>query len=125
MKQNVYIVFRIISVVSSFLYFFSFLWFYDSYKTESALSIIFLASTGFAFLSLALIRDSWLTSKIVRLVGLFIGVAGLLNNVHIIVKYKDYFNEVKLSFFAILLLMLLRFINPKIIKDDEKGNKPA
>lgn len=121
MKKKTFKDAKVLSLFLSIIHIGGFIWFSESYLSESFSFIFFTVSTGFALLVAPLVSDVLLGFIVVRMLVILLVIIGILNNLYMM--YGDltalYFPDIhafiiRILVLYVLIIMLRRMINPKL-----------
>lgn len=123
MKKETFKQVKTISLLFSFMHLFGYLFFSDHYLSGTFIYIFFVTSTGLALFTIPLIPDRLLELIIVRIVVIFLGAVGIINNLYsmsidLTLPYSPDIPAflIRIIVLAILVILVIRSINPKFIK---------
>lgn len=85
MKHEAYREVKVISLLFGFMHLGGYL-FFSHYLTGSFIHILYITSTGLALLVMPLISERLLHIKIIKFLILFIGIIGIIKNIHTMVE---------------------------------------
>lgn len=123
MKKETFGQVKAMSVLLGLFHLFGYLFFGDYYLTGSFIHILFATSTGWALLIMPLISGKFLQIKIIKFSILFIGIIGIVKNIHMMVEALMLPPEpitfvIHLLVFIVLCIMIRGIIAPKHLFDN-------